>query len=117
MVGVGPYARRSDGYLLMKEDQDLNLKNFTDGTVKADFDPAFAIFSADDGSEKANIENALNTCIEENEAKFIYGIRDMSEWDAYVAELEKLASIDDLLKLYNGTQVIVRDPERIFVAK
>ena len=41
----------------------------------------------------------------------------MSEWDAYVAELEKLASIDDLLKLYNGTQVIVRDPERIFVAK
>ena len=64
-----------------------------------------------------NLENALNTCIEENEAKFIYGIRDMSEWDAYVAELEKLASIDDLLKLYNGTQVIVRDPERIFVAK
>lgn len=117
MVGMGPKARSSDGYLLMKEDQDLNLKNFTDGTVKADFDPAFAIFSADDGSEKANIENALNTCIEENEAKFIYGIRDMSEWDAYVAELEKLASIDDLLKLYNGTQVIVRNPERIFVAK
>ena len=117
MVGMGPKARTSEGYLLTKEDQELNLKNFTDGTVIADFEPAFAVFNADDGAEKANIENTLNTCIEENEAKFIYGIRDMSEWDAYVAELEKLASIDDLLKLYNSTQTIVRNPERIFVAK
>ena len=45
------------------------------------------------------------------------GIRDMSEWDAYVAELEKIANIDDLLSLYNNAKTIVRDPERIFVAK
>lgn len=117
MVGMGPLTRDPGNYKLGKAVYDLNLKNFTDGTVKADFDPAFAVFSADDGSEKANIENALNTCITENEAKFIYGIRDMSEWDAYVAELEAIASIDDLLALYNNSQIIVRNPERILVAK
>ena len=85
--------------------------------MKARFDPVFTIFNGDDGADKATIENALTTCIKENEAKFIYGIRDMSEWDAYVAELEKIASIDDLLDLYNNAKTIVRDPERIFVAK
>ena len=117
IVGMGPLSRNGGGQKLTQAAIDLNLKNFTDGTVKAKFDPACAIFTADNGAEKANIENTLQTCISENEAKFIYGLRDMSEWDAYVAELEKLASIDDLLKLYNDSQIIVRDPERIFVAK
>ena len=117
MVGMGPIVRTGAGYTLQQNCIDLNLKNFVDGTVKARFDPTFTIFDGDAGADKATIENALNTCIEENEAKFIYGIRDMSEWDAYVAELEKIANIDDLLSLYNNAKTIVRDPERIFVAK
>lgn len=117
MVGMGPLQRSSEGYKLIERSMELNLRNFTDGTVKAQFDPAFAVFTADSGAEKANLENVLKTFIEENEAKFIYNLRDMSEWDSYVAELEKIASIDDLLQLYNDSQIIVRDPERIFVAK
>lgn len=117
MVGMGPTVRDGNGYTLTQGCIDLNQKNFLDGTMKARFDPVFTIFNGDDGADKATIENALTTCIKENEAKFIYGIRDMSEWDAYVAELEKIASIDDLLDLYNNAKTIVRDPERIFVAK
>ena len=117
MVGMGPLQRGAEGYKLIESAMELNLKNFTDGTVKAKFDPAFAVFTADSGAEKANLENALTTYITENEAKFIYNLRSMDEWDSYVAELEKIASIDDLLKLYNDSQIIVRDPERIFVAK
>ena len=42
----------------------------------------------------------------------------MSEWDAYVAELEGIADFDTLLDLYNNkAQIIVRDPARVWVAE
>ena len=82
------------------------------------FEPAFAIFSAEDAAEKASLENDIATYVTENEAAFIYGLRDMSEWDAYVAELEGIADFDTLLDLYNNkAQIIVRDPARVWVAE
>ena len=57
------------------------------------------------------------TFVKEQEAKFIYGQRNMDEWDAYVQELESFASIDDLITLYGEAQTIERDPERIFAVK
>lgn len=118
MVGMGPVDRSYKAWPLERTCVELNLKNFTEGVQEAVFDPAFAIFSSEDAAEKASLENDISTYIEENEAAFIYGLRDMSEWDAYVAELEALADFDTLLDLYNNkAQIIVRDPERIWVAK
>ncbi|HCA30473.1 MAG TPA: hypothetical protein DEP23_13380 [Ruminococcaceae bacterium] len=56
------------------------------------------------------------TFVKEQEAKFIYGQKDMSSWDDYVKQLESIASMDDLLKLYTDAQTIVRDPKRVFIA-
>lgn len=118
MVGMGPVSRRDTDYPLSLESIDLNLKNFTEGNQEAVFDPAFAMFSAEDAAEKARLENNITTYIEENEAAFIYGLRDMSEWDAYVEELEAVANFDKLLDLYNNSaNIIVRNPERIWVAE
>lgn len=117
MVGMGPVARTSL-YTLQQAANELNLKNFTEGKQEAVFEPAFAIFSAEDAAEKASLENDIATYVTENEAAFIYGLRDMNEWDAYVAELEGIADFDTLLDLYNNkAQIIVRDPARVWVAE
>ena len=116
MVGMGPVIRTSGGYKMGQKAIDLNLKNFTKGSVQAKFDPVFTIFAADEASEKANLENTMITFVKEQEAKFIYGQKDMSSWDDYVKQLESIASMDDLLKLYTDAQTIVRDPKRVFIA-
>ena len=117
MVGMGPVVRTADGYNLASATLDNNMNNFMDGTVKADFSPQFTVFGSDEATEKANLENNIMTFVKEQEAKFIYGQRNMDEWDAYVQELESFASIDDLITLYGEAQTIERDPERIFAVK
>lgn len=115
MVGMGPLTR-SGTHLLEDKSMQTNLKNFTDGTVKAFFPPTINKFTAEEAEEKAKIENALKTVMDETEAKFIYGQKSLDEWDSYVKQVEETASIDRLLEIYNSSEIIVREPERVFVA-
>lgn len=116
MVGMGPLERVGTHKLEAKTMEE-NLKNFTSGDVKAKFLPTISKFTTDESEEKAKIENAINTYMAEVEAKFIYGLRDINEWDTYMKEVEAIGNIDRLLEIYNGSETIVRETKRIFVAE
>ena len=116
MVGMGPTVR-TDPSKLASQAMEANLQNYLDGTVKASFLPTLTTFGADAAEEKAKLETALQTFVDETEAKFIYNQRDIAEWDSYVKEAESIASIDRLLELYNSADIIVRSPDRIFAAE
>ena len=47
---------------------------------------------------------------------FIYGQRSMSEWDAFVEEVNNLIDVQELLDLYNNAETILRDSPRVFQA-
>lgn len=49
---------------------------------------------------RTNIKTPLDTYATENLAKFMIGERDLSEWDAYVAEAKKMGA-DELVAMYN----------------
>ncbi len=114
MVGMGPNERGGDGYLLAQSAIDLDIGNFTSGAVQAVWPPVQTAFSTEAGEEKANIENTLATYVDEQESMFIYGMRDMSEWDNFVEEVNNLIDVQELLDLYNNAETILRDSDRIF---
>ena len=78
--------------------------------------PVHTLFSTEAGEQKANIENTLKTYVDEQEAMFIYGQRSMSEWDAFVEEVNNLIDVQELLNLYNNAETILRDSPRVFQA-
>ena len=117
MVGMGKPVETGNGYLLGDQAMQMNVDAFVSGEQQAIFTPVFTTFSADAAAEKSSLENDLTTYIKENEAAFIYGQRDIAEWDAFLEELESIADIDALLELYNEADTIVRNPERVFVVE
>lgn len=116
MVGMGPNERNGDGYLLSQASIDLSTENFNSGNVEAVWPPVHTLFSTEAGEQKANIENTLKTYVDEQEAMFIYGQRSMSEWDAFVEEVNNLIDVQELLNLYNNAETILRDSPRVFQA-
>jgi len=62
----------------------------------------FVPFTSAAEEQKNILETNINTFMEENISKFILGERPLSEWDAYVKELEALG-VNDLIKLYNDS--------------
>lgn len=117
MVGMGPTTRTGEGYLLRQNAIDLAMDGLKSGEIEGQITPTFTFFSTESGEQKANLENTLQTYIDEQEAKFIYGQRDMSEWDAFIQEVQNLVNVQELLDLYNNAETIVRDPERIYEAE
>ncbi len=117
MVGMGKPVQEKDGYILRDKTLDLVTNAFVSGEMKAVFDPVFTTFSSEAASEKASIENDLKTYRDENEAAFIYGQRDIAEWDTFVEELTAMADVEALLELYANAETTVRSPERVFVTK
>lgn len=113
IVGMGPEERTSD-LTVGKQCFELNHENFTSGKVQGVFDPVVRTFTAEAAEEKAAIENDLMTYVNEQEAMFIYGQRDMSEWDEFVKEVNDLIDVDRLLELYDSADIIVRDAERVY---
>ena len=116
MVGMGPDERNGGGYLLSQAAIDLSTENFNSGNVEAVWPPVHTLFSTEAGEQKANIENTLKTYVDEQEAMFIYGQRSMSEWDAFVEEVNNLIDVQELLDLYNNAETILRDSPRVFQA-
>ena len=117
MVGMGMPVETDSGYILGDQAMHMNVDAFVSGEQQAIFSPVFTTFSTDAATEKSSLENDLTTYIKENEAAFIYGQRDIAEWDAFLEELESIADIDALLELYNEADTIVRNPERVFVVE
>ena len=60
------------------------------------------LMSGEQNDEISKIMTPVNTYVEEQRIKFITGDRDMSEWDDFVAEINKLGDIDKVLSYYNG---------------
>ena len=60
------------------------------------------LMSGDQNDEISKIMTPVNTFVEEERIKFITGDRDLSEWDDFVAEVDKLGDIDKVLSYYNG---------------
>lgn len=116
MVGMGPNERDGGGYPLTQAAIDLSTAGFISGEINAVWPPVHTLFSTEAGEQKANIENTLATYVNEQEAMFIYGQRSMSEWDAFVEEVNKLIDVQELLDLYNNAETIRRDSPRVFQA-
>jgi putative aldouronate transport system substrate-binding protein len=60
------------------------------------------LMTGEQNDEISKIMTPVNTFVEEERIKFITGDRDMSEWDDFVAEINKLGDIDKVLSYYNG---------------
>ena len=63
--------------------------------------PKAVTFGEDDQKRVTTLENALETYVEENTAKFIIGQKPMSDWDSFLSGLDKLGW-QELAKLYNA---------------
>jgi putative aldouronate transport system substrate-binding protein len=88
--------------------------DFRTGKVLPVLDPVIPIFKPEQTEAKASAESALNTLVNENEIKFIYGLRSMSEWDSYVKSVESSVDINSILKVYNNAEIIKADTKRIW---
>lgn len=62
----------------------------------------FVPFTPAAEEQKNILETNINSVTAENVSKFILGERPLSEWDAYIKELEALG-VNDLIKLYNDS--------------
>lgn len=113
IVGMGPTERTSD-FTIGAECIELNHENLVSGVVQPVYDPVVRTFGAEAAEEKAAIENDLMTYVNEQEAMFIYGQRDMAEWDQFVEEINNLIDVNRLLELYDSADIIVREPERVY---
>lgn len=60
------------------------------------------LMTGEQNDEISKIMTPVNTFVEEERIKFITGDRDLSEWDDFVAEVNKLGDIDKVLAYYNG---------------
>ena len=60
------------------------------------------LMTGEQNDEISKIMTPVNTFVEEERIKFITGDRDMSEWDDFVAKVNKLGDIDKVLSYYNG---------------
>ena len=60
------------------------------------------LMTGEQNDEISKIMTPVNTFVEEERIKFITGDRDLSEWDDFVAEVNKLGDIDKVLSYYNG---------------
>lgn len=102
--GRNVFAVTTESYLA----QTLNGREFIlervnyyeDNGVVASAAPVFA-FSEEDGDRVKMIEASIDTHISEQIARFITGIRDLSEYDAFVEELKAMNS-DELVEIYNN---------------
>lgn len=56
-------------------------------------------FTSDEGTEKANIMNDINTLVSESVVKFITGTKPFSEYDAFVSQIESM-NIDKVIDMY-----------------
>lgn len=114
-VGMGADERitKQDGTFYV-DMWNMNRKAFDDEEMEAVWMKGIPIFMPEAGAERSSIENDLNTYDTEQEAKFIYGNRPMSEWDDYVEEVEKYIDIDSLLQLYKDAKTIDISGPRIW---
>ena len=56
--------------------------------------------TADEQSAKSDIDTAIGTYVQENSIKFITGEKSFDEWDAYVADIDKMG-LQESLKIAN----------------
>jgi len=56
--------------------------------------------TADEQSAKSDIDTAVGTYVQENSIKFITGEKSFDEWDAYVADIDKMG-LQESLKIAN----------------
>ena len=100
---IGTYLRldtaASDA--LVSEEQaattDMILSSQTDY-----LNPTYWMVLSDEAAARiSDLNTSIKPFVEENLSKFLVGIKPMSEWDAFQAELEKLP-IDELLAVYDA---------------
>jgi putative aldouronate transport system substrate-binding protein len=88
------------------------------GEIDAYYYRANPMFTDAESEELSTIMTAINTKIDENEALFILGKRDISEWDDYIEEVKALGDLNRAVEIYNSAkQSLDRKPasERTYI--
>lgn len=108
MLQNAPYLR--DGMREMNSASEATAQcgvAWVDGTDGDWILPAVTL-NAEEGAIRSNIMSDINTFIDENAVRFITGEKPMSEWDAFIAEIEEMgihevvAAYETALERYNN---------------
>lgn len=66
----------------------------------------------DDESEDFNVSyNPLCTYINENLSKFVYGLKDLSEFDDFVAGIDKICNVEKMLEIADNAEQRIYQPQ------
>lgn len=95
----------------------LNNDGLVEGTINAYHLHPEPLFTDAENQEITEIMSAVKTFIEENEARFILGSRDLSEWDSFVEEANELGNIERVLEIYNNARQVELSENRIYMEK
>ena len=95
----------------------LNNDALKDGTVNPWYLQPAPLFTDAENQEITEIMSAINTYIEENEARFILGSKDLGEWDSFVEEANAMGNIERVLEIYNSARQVELSENRIYSAE
>jgi len=79
------------------------------GEVDCFYPRSTPAFTADENEEIGLIMGYVTTIINENEMKFVYGQRSLSEWDAYISEVKAAGDLNKVIDIYNNA---IQRPDR-----
>jgi len=82
----------------------LMVDGILDGTIDCIYYRQTPTFTTAESEELSIINTAANTVIDENQALFILGQRDLSEWDAYITEVLAAGDLARAVEIYNNAK-------------
>ena len=100
----------SRGTKLSKDSFNLNVNAIINGTVSCPYYRLSPIFTDAENEELSIITTAVNTVIDQNQALFILGQRNLSEWDTYIEEVKAAGDLTRALAIYNAAR---QKPDRL----
>lgn len=92
-----------DAYRLMTD-------GIIDGTIDCLYWRQTPTFTPEENEELSTIMTGINTVVDENQALFILGQRDLSEWDAYITEVKAAGNLERAVEIYNNAK---QKPDRL----
>lgn len=116
IMGPRYITKRDDSSILQKASpveqkmEKMLVDAIKSGTIDSYYYRSNPQFTDAETEELSSIMTPVNTKLTEGEAQFILGKRPLTEWDAFVKEVQAVGNIDRAVEIYNNAK---QSPDRL----